>query len=474
MLTLADALEALTNFRPIATMVITEAVIDSRQVIPGSLFVAIPGEKVDGHDFIEEAFRRGASFALIQRDMNDSYRTVDLRANLSIDSFLREDLAPPLCLRVENTVTALQQVARYWRRKLDLRVVGITGSVGKSTTKEMVAEVLSTRYRTLKSPGNLNNEIGLPLTILRLSSGHQRAVLEMGFYVPGEIAFLCDIALPQVGVVTNIGMVHAERAGSQEAIARGKSELVQSLPPAPDGVAILNFDDPWVRQMEEKTKARVFFYGLSREANLWADNVVGLGLEGIRFRLHYQGETLHVRIPLIGRHSVHTALRAAAVGLAEGMSWQEILEGLNQGHTQLRLAAVRSQTGALLLDDTYNASPESMLAALNLLDELEGRKVAVLGEMLELGPYERGGHEMVGLRAAQVANILLTLGERAHLIADAARRAGMKRTAVIEFHEFDPLMEWLRANLTKEDAVLIKGSHGLRMDRIASMLEARS
>ena len=474
MLTLADALEALTNFRPIATTVITEAVIDSRQVIPGSLFVAIPGEKADGHDFIEEAFRRGASFALIQRDMNGSFRTLDLRAVLSIESFPREELTSPMCLRVENTVTALQQIARYWRRKLDLRVVGITGSVGKSTTKEMVAEVLSTRYRTLKSPGNLNNEIGLPLTILRLSSGHQRAVLEMGFYVPGEIAFLCDIALPQVGVVTNIGTVHAERAGSQEAIARGKSELVQALPPAPEGVAILNFDDPWVRQMEEKTRARIFFYGLSREANLWADNVVGLGLEGIRFRLHYQGETLHVRIPLIGRHSVHTALRAAAVGLAEGMNWQEILEGLHQGHTQLRLAAVRSQTGALLLDDTYNASPESMLAALNLLDELGGRKVAVLGDMLELGPYERTGHEMVGLRAAQVANILLTLGERAHLIADAARRAGMKKSLVIEFSEFESLMEWLKINLTKEDAVLIKGSHGLRMDRIASLLEARS
>ncbi len=474
MLTLADALEALTNFRPIATTVITEAVIDSRQVIPGSLFVAIPGENVDGHDFVEEAFRRGASFALIQRDMNGSFRTLDLRAVLSIEAFPREELTPPMCLRVENTVTALQQIARYWRRKLDLRVIGITGSVGKSTTKEMVAEVLSTRYRTLKSPGNLNNEIGLPLTILRLSSGHQRAVLEMGFYVPGEIAFLCDIALPQVGVVTNIGTVHAERAGSQEAIARGKSELVQALPPAPEGVAILNFDDPWVRRMEEKTKARVFFYGLSREANLWADNVVGLGLEGIRFRLHYQGETLHVRIPLIGRHSVHTALRAAAVGLAEGMNWQEILEGLHQGHTQLRLAAVRAQTGALLLDDTYNASPESMLAALNLLDELGGRKVAVLGDMLELGPYERTGHEMVGLRAAQVANILLTLGERGNLIADAARRAGMRKNSVLEFREFEPLMEWLKANLTKEDAVLIKGSHVLRMDRIASMLEARS
>jgi UDP-N-acetylmuramoyl-tripeptide--D-alanyl-D-alanine ligase len=474
MLTLADAIEAMTNFRPLATTVITEAVIDSRQVIPGSLFVAIPGEKVDGHNFVDEVFRRGASFALIQQDVDDSFRTLDLRAVSSADMFSRENLIPPMCLRVDNTIAALQQIARYWRRKLDLRVIGITGSVGKSTTKEMIAEVLSTRYRTLKSPGNLNNEIGLPLTMLKLSSGHQRAVFEMGFYVPGEIAFLCDIALPHIGVVTNVGTVHAERAGSQEAIARGKAELVQALPPAPEGVAILNFDDPWVRKMEEKTKARVFFYGLSPEANLWADNVVGLGLDGIRFRLHYRGETLHVKIPLIGRHSVHTALRAAAVGLAEGMNWQEILEGLNQGHTQLRLAAVRSQTGALLLDDTYNASPESMLAALNLLDELDGRKVAVLGDMLELGPYERGGHEMVGLRAAQVVSILLTLGERAHTIAQAARRAGMKKNSVIEFDEFDPLIEWLKVNLTKNDAVLIKGSHGLRMDRITSMLESRS
>jgi UDP-N-acetylmuramoyl-tripeptide--D-alanyl-D-alanine ligase len=309
--------------------------------------------------------------------------------------------------------------------------------------------------------------------MLRLSDGYQHAVLEMGFYVPGEIAFLCEIALPQVGVITNVGTVHAERAGSQEAIARGKSELVQALPPAPGGVAILNFDDPWVRKMEEKTRARVFFYGLSPEADLWADEVVGLGLEGIRFRLHYQNETLHVKIPLIGRHSVHTALRAAAVGLAEGMNWQEILEGLSQGHNQLRLAAVRSVNGALLLDDTYNASPESMLAALNLLDELDGRKVAVLGGMLELGPYERGGHEMVGLRAAQVAQVLVTLGERGHMIAEAARRTGAKKT-VIEFDDVAPLMDWLKTNLVKEDVVLIKGSHGLRMDRITSSLEVLS
>ena len=468
MLTLADALEALTTTRLATKHVITEAAIDSRQSIPGSLFVALPGERVDGHDFVGAAFQKGASFALIQRDMDASFRTLDLRSPLPAEL----DLEPPLCLRVENSLSALQQIARFWRRKLDLRVIGITGSVGKSSTKEMVAEVLGQRYRTLKSPGNLNNEIGLPLTMLRLGAGYERAVLEMGFYVPGEIAFLCDIAQPAIGIVTNIGTVHAERAGSQEAIFLGKSELVQSLPA--EGTAILNFDDSWVRKMEEKTRARIFFYGLSSDADLWADNIQGLGLEGIRFNLHYQNETLNARVPLIGRHSVHTALRAAAAGLVEGLTWQEIFEGLRQGHTQLRLVAVRSQNGALLLDDTYNASPESMLAALNLLDELDGRKIAVLGDMLELGPYEKQGHEMVGVRAARVCDVLLTLGPRAHMIAEAARRAGMNKANVHEFEESEPIIHSLEKQLASDDVALIKGSHGLRMDRIVAALEVRS
>jgi UDP-N-acetylmuramoyl-tripeptide--D-alanyl-D-alanine ligase len=352
---------------------------------------------------------------------------------------------------------------------LDLRVIGITGSVGKSTTKEVIAEVLDQRYRTLKSPGNMNNEIGLPLTILRLGRGYERAVLEMGFYVPGEIAFLCDIALPEIGVVTNIGTVHAERAGSQEDIFRGKSELVQALPS--NGVAVLNLDDPWVSKMAELTRASVFFYGLDPAADLWADEVEGLGLEGIHFRLHYRQETLHVRVPMIGQHSVHTALRAAAVGLVDGLTWQEILDGLRQGHAQLRLTAVRTESGALLLDDTYNASPESMLAALNLLADLGGRKVAVLGDMLELGQYEKQGHELVGVRAAEVADTLVTVGTRGHLIATAARRAGLRSRKISEFENHDEAIAHLRKSLTKEDVVLVKGSHSIRMDRIVAALE---
>jgi UDP-N-acetylmuramoyl-tripeptide--D-alanyl-D-alanine ligase len=473
MLTLADAIEALTDRRPEADTLITEASIDSRQIIPGALFVALPGERMDGHDFLADAFRQGAAAALVQRDVDPSLHTVDLRTGLADATQL--DLAAPLCLRVENTLAALQKIARAWRRRLKLRVIGITGSVGKSTTKEVIAQVLGQRYATLRSPGNLNNEIGLPLTILRLGPGHERAVLEMGFYVPGEIAFLCDIAMPQVGVITNIGTVHAERAGSQEAIAQGKSELVQSLPPPPEGVAILNYDDPLVRKMEAVTKARVFFYGLTADADLWADEVEGLGLDGIRFRLHYQRETLHVHVPMIGRHSVETALRGAAVGLVEGLNWEEILQGLRRGQAQLRLVAVRSHTGALMLDDTYNASPESMLAALNLLSELGGqRKMAVLGDMLELGQYEQQGHRIVGLRAAQVADLLVTVGPRATMYAESARRAGMKPARIVEFADTEAAISWLQQNLAAEDAALIKGSHGMRMDRIVSALEERS
>ncbi len=469
MLTLADVLEALTGQRPDLSEIITETVVDSRQAIPGALFVALPGERHDGHDFVSHAFERGATVALIARPV-PSCPTLDIRQGLPPQPW--EDFHLPGCVLVDDTLAALQQLARFWRQKMShVRVVGITGSVGKSTTKELTAQVLSTRYRTLKNVGNLNNEIGLPLTLLRLTEGYERAVLEMGFYVPGDIAFLCDLARPQVGVVTNVGLVHAERAGSQETIARGKAELVEALPPAPEGVAVLNYDDPWVRAMAKKTQARVFFYGLSPRADLWADRIEGLGLDGLRLRLHHGRETLTIKVPLLGRHSAHTVLRAAAVGLVEGLSWGEIVGGLRMGHAQLRLVAVRAFNGALLLDDTYNASPQSTLAALNLLADLPGRRVAVLGDMLELGPYEHEGHWKVGLRAAEVADRLITVGERGHIIAQAARQSGMPPTAVRETADVDEAARVLHEILQPDDVVLVKGSRGVHMDRLVAQLE---
>jgi UDP-N-acetylmuramoyl-tripeptide--D-alanyl-D-alanine ligase len=474
MLTLNVVIEALTGVSPQGVdREIRDAAIDSRHVTQDSIFVALPGERVDGHDFVQEAFNRGATVALISHEISSEYPHLDLRKGWKADQTLSVGEFP-ICLIVDDSLSAMQKIARFWRRRLDLVVIGITGSVGKSTTKELVAEVLSQRYMTLKSPGNLNNEIGLPLTLLQLSENHERAVLEMGFYVPGEIKLLCDLALPQVGVVTIIGTVHAERAGTIEDIARGKSELIEALPPDPDGLAILNYDDPMVKEMADQSKSRIFFYGMSPEAHIWADQVESLGLEGIRFRLHYRNEVLHLRVPLIGRHSVHTALRAAAVGLTDGLSWQDIVNGLQSGKAQLRLVAVRARSGAIILDDTYNASPESTLAALNLLDDLEGRKIAVLGDMLELGQYERQGHAMVGARAAEVTSELITVGERAKWIASSAAKAGLSMDMIREFDNSQQAIDFLKDRLMSQDVVLVKGSRGMQMEIIVSALEASS
>jgi UDP-N-acetylmuramoyl-tripeptide--D-alanyl-D-alanine ligase len=477
-LKLADVLEALSGVRPDKDYsVVTQGAIDSRQVMRGSLFVALPGEHHDGHDFIGEAFEAGAVCAIVSRDLGDQYPTIDLRNPTQPDE-INDRLARlegAFCLQVADPLKALQQVAKFWRNKLNVQVIGITGSVGKSTTKEVVAEVLGQRYNTLKNKGNLNNEIGLPLTMLSLTEQHERAVLEMGFYVPGEIQLLCDLALPHIGVVTNIGTVHASRAGSQEEIARGKSELVQALPK--DGHAILNYDDPLVRNMADLTKAHVFYYGMDEVVDLWADNVESLGLEGIRFLMHYRqqrnrpAEVLQLRVPLIGRHSVQTALRASAVGLVDGLTWQEIVNGLRSASNDLRIIAVRTQSGALILDDTYNASPESMLAALNLLNDLEGRKVAVLGDMLELGSYEQRGHEMVGIRAAEVVDELVTLGKRGQIIAHAALEAGLPATKITILEQVEQVIQYLQPVLKPNDVVLVKGSNMMRMDRIVSALE---
>ncbi len=468
MLTVGVLFEALAGSgAPGMGQVIADATVDSRMVIPGALFVALPGEQVDGHDFVAEAFERGAIVAIVERDLDPSIAVLDLRqADVSI-----QGVELPIAFRVPDSLEALQQAAKVWRTHLDVRVIGITGSVGKSTSKEVIAEVLQRRYRTHKNPGNLNNEIGLPLSLLQMSPAHERAVLEMGFYVPGEIALLCDIAKPHVGVVTNISQVHLERAGSIEAIIAGKSELVEALPSGPEGTAVLNFDEPNVRSMANRTEADIFYYGLSSEADLWADDVEGLGLEGVRFVLHHQGEAFHVRVPMLGRHSVHTALRAAAVGLVEDLSWDQILAGLKRSQSQLRLVAVSGPGGSLLLDDTYNAAPPSVIAALNLLEELEGRHIAVLGDMLELGEFEERGHRMVGARAAQVVEQLITVGERARWIGDEAIRAGLPQNELIALEDSDQAIEHLRDRIGQGDVVLIKGSRGISMDRIVSALE---
>lgn len=469
MLTLGHLLEALLDYTATGNEPpVRSVVIDSREAEPGSVFVAFAGERLDGHDFVGSAFDQGAIAALVERPVLDTVPVIDLRAQ---EPAVPQSLSTPVQVVVEDTLLALQEWAAWWRRQFQLTVTGITGSVGKTSTKELIYAVLSRRFRTLKSQGNYNNEIGLPLTLLELRPEHEQAVLEMGMYAQGEIALLCQLAQPQIGVITIVGPVHMSRLGSLEAIVKAKQELVEALPA--DGLAILNRDEPLVMGMAEHTDAQIFTYGLSSEADLWADEIVSMGLAGVRFTLHHRQEHLHVHVPLLGRHSVHTALRATAVGLATGMRWDEIIAGLQDERSQLRLVTERGPKGSLILDDTYNASPESVIAALNLLQDLQGRRIAVLGDMLELGPAEEESHRLVGRRVIQVAQILVTVGPRGRLIAEEALKSGMPRSHVFAVEQAEQAVPLLEKMTRADDVILVKGSRGVALDQVVSALTRR-
>lgn len=440
--------ELLVAGRGPAGRAFNRAVIDSRQVQPGDLFFALRGEHHDGHDFVDEAVARGAAGLVGERPLE----------------------APPevAVFRVSDSLAALQRLAAHWRARHDVRVVGVTGSVGKTTCKELVTAVLGARWPVLKNEANLNTEIGLPLTLLQLTAEHQRAVLEMAMYGPGEIALLCRIARPQIGVVTNVGPVHLERLRSLDAIAAAKAELVEALPP--DGAAVLNGDDPRVAAMASRTKARVLFFGQSQQCHVRGGDLVSRGLDGISFRLSYGGMSAEVEAPLPGRHHLYPALAAAAVGLAEGMALTDVAAALREARPELRLRVLPGPNGATILDDSYNASPQSMLAALDLLAELPGRRIALLGEMRELGAVEEGGHRQVGQRAAACADLLLVVGERARPLYDAAQTSGPAEVRFLaSAQEAAPV---LRDELQPGDYLLIKASRALALESVVDALVA--
>ena len=467
MLTLAHFLESLSTYQATGDEpVVSCVVMDSREAVPGSLFVAHKGEKVDGHEFVAAAFAQGAIAALVDRPIAGDYTTIDLRT--ALPSSLPLGASTPVCLVVEETITALQTSAKAWRARFPVEVIGITGSVGKTSTKELTHAVLSSKYRTFKSPGNRNSILGLPLALFDLQESDEKAVLEMGMYTTGEIATLCDMTSPKVGVVTLVGAVHLERAGSMDNIVKAKRELVEALPA--DGTAVLNKDDALVMSMADHTPARIFTYGLDQTADLWASRIRSKGLEGVQFTLHYEGESMVVQVPLLGRHSVHTALRAAAVGLVEGLTWDEILYGLRHTAVQLRLVTVPGPKNSLIIDDTYNASPDSVLAALNLMHDLDGRSVAVLGDMLELGYLEEQAHRQVGRRVAEVAKLLVTVGQRARWIGEEAVASGLPQYKVVMVDDAVTAVPTLEELIQENDTVLVKGSLGMRMDQIINAL----
>ena len=440
---------------PTSVTSVTGAAVDSRSIIPGTLFVALRGERTDGHRHVLDAVRAGASAALVARSVE-----------------LPSDLDAALVL-VDEPLTALQELAAWWRSRSAVRVVGITGSTGKTIAKEMTADVLSRSLTTLRNEGNLNSESGLPMTLLRLEPSHEAAVLEMSMYTVGEITRLTEIARPEIGVVLAVHPTHLQRAGSIERIAQAKAELPAALPA--DGLAVLNADDPRVAAMGAITAAEVRTFGLGTTADVRADEIASHGLAGTEFTFHAPWGTRRLRSATPGRHLVPHALAAAAVAERLGVALDEVAAALAAGsHAAHRMNVVEGAGGATLVDDTYNASPVSVIAALDFLAETPlpagRRRIAVLGDMLELGPDEERLHREVGDRAARGIDALVAVGERGWWIGEAAVAAGLAR--VLTVSDAIEAAAAVERDLAPGpgDLVLLKASRGVALDRAVDLL----
>lgn len=426
------------------------AVIDSRLVESGDLFVALPGEQTDGHRHAAAAVAAGASGCVLRQPVAGTDRATRFY--------------------VPDTLTALQQLAAAWRAALpDLRLIGITGSVGKTTTKLLLAQLLGDRYRVQASPLNYNNEIGVPLCLLELRTDTERSVLELGMYTTGEIALLCRWAKPQTGVVLNVGAVHLERAGSIDAITAAKRELVEALPA--DGVAVLNADDPRVLGMAEHSRAPVVLFGTSERAHVRGRHLNSLGGGGFSFVLEVGDDERQLTVPLPGSHLLTNLLAAIAVALSEGLGLDEIVRRVERIAVPLRLNLSELPGPITLLDDTYNANPDSMRAALDLLRELPGRHLALLGDMLELGTETDPAHREVGERAAAEVDVLLTVGALGEEIARSALAHGAPDVQALSGGE--EAVAVLEQRLRPGDVLLVKGSHALHLERVVAELRER-
>ena len=430
--------------------------VDSRAVEPGNLFVALPGERTDGHAFVGVALGAGAAGVLVERAPEPG-------------DLVGHDASVIL---VGDPLRALQAVAVAWRARFDPLVVGLTGSIAKTSTKEATAAVLGAAMPTLRNEGNLNNEIGLPLTLLRLRAEHRAAVLEMGMYVGGEIADLARIGRPEIGVVTAVQPVHLSRIGSIDAVEQAKGELVAALPD--DGVAILNADDERVLRMSARTAARVMTYGFALDADVRAEQVGSRGADGMAFDLVSPAGRRPVAIPGLGRLAVHNALAGAAVGLAAGVRLDTIVGALGRGWTALHRGQLVRAGGVTIVDDSYNASPGSVIAALELLGGMPGRKIAVLGEMLELGDAHEheAGHERAGIAAAPIVDRLVVVGDGASAVAAGARGAGLAGDAIAVVVDRAAARDLLLAELRPGDVVLVKASRGIALDLLVDELAA--
>lgn len=430
--------------------IVTNVCTDSRALKSGDCFVALRGDKFDGHGFVAEAAKRGAAVAIVEQ--------------------VPTELPPSFgVIQVADTLRALQQLAANYRRNLPIRVVGVTGSNGKTSTKDATASVLAEQFQVTKTDGNFNNHIGLPLTMLRARRGDQVGIFELGMNHPGEIAPLAEMAAPDVAIITNIGIAHIEHLGTREAIAQEKGMLAEAL--APSGTLILSAHDEFSEGIAARTKAGTVFAGIDT-GDVQATNLRPF-FSGTKFELRVDGRSVEAEIPVPGEHMVHNAVLAVAAGRVFGLSLEACAEGLRKLQLTKGRLEHKVVRGLQILDDTYNANPDSMIAALRTLASLPaaGRRIAVLGRMGELGAESEPGHRSVGEAAAhERIDCVIGVGQEAEWIADTASHGGVAHVLKVATNE--EATQALRELANPGDIVLVKGSRSARMERILEGLQA--
>ena len=428
--------------------------IDSRMVNDGELFIALKGERTDGHYFLNEAFEKGASACLVEKG---KYNLKDLEHGQAI-------------IEVNNSLEALKIIAMKHKEQYNVKVIGITGSVGKTTTKDMVAEVLRISYKVLKTEGNLNTGIGLPLTLLNLNEHHEVIVLEMGMRQMGEIAELCRIAKPDIGIITNIAESHLESLKTIENIAKAKGELLEGL--ASDGVAIINGDDERVTELKSKAPCRVVSYGTGANANLimkdikqWQEKIECI----LEHRPKGKSETLKMSLNFPGKHNLMNAMAALLAGAQLDVSLTKGVENLKNFYpTDMRNQIFTGKKDITVINDTYNANVKSTKAALDILSDVAAnRKVAILGDMYELGDYTEKAHLEVGEYVVnKEVDLIIAVGDKARLIKEGALNAGLNNDNVLFYENKEELIKQIQGILRPGDTVLAKGSRGMALEDV--------
>lgn len=423
-------------------------VTDSRKVEEGFLFVPIKGARVDAHDFIDGVIEKGALCTLTERELGEK-------------SF-------PY-IKVNSSLQAVKDIAEFYLKQLSIPVVGITGSVGKTSTKEMIAAVLEEKYNVLKTKGNFNNELGVPLTVFGLRPDHEIAVLEMGISDFGEMHRLAKIARPDTCVITNIGLCHLEFLKSRDGILKAKTEIFDFL--ESDGHVILNGDDDKLITVRDVKGIKPLFFGVDNHQGVWADEIESKGLKGISCQIHAGEESFKVLIPIPGRHMVYNALAGTAVGLTYGMNMEEIKKGIESLQSLSGRFHIIETGNRTIVDDCYNANPVSMKASLDVLQDALGRRVAILGDMGELGKEEVEMHREVGVyAAARDIDKIICVGELAGDMAEAARLAAPTKD-IVHFAEKESLLEALPEMIRDGDTILVKASHFMEFEKVVEMLK---